>query len=59
MKLVGALEQAVEYFRNRYGIPVSALLPYNALLVPFAYYFFHHREMESATLPVEEGLHGR
>lgn len=45
---ISALEQAVEYFRNRYGIPVSALLPYNALLVPFAYYFFHHQDNPSA-----------
>lgn len=46
---IGALEQAVEYFRNRYGIPVSALLPYNALLVPFAYYFFNHPDNPNAT----------
>ena len=46
---IAALEQAVEYFRNRYGIPVSALLPYNALLVPFAYYFFHHPDNPSTT----------
>ncbi len=45
---IEALEQAVEHFRNRYGIPVSELLPYNALLVPFAYYFFHHRDNPSA-----------
>jgi hypothetical protein len=38
----------VEYLRNRYGIPVSALLPYNAMLVPFAYYFFHHQDNPSA-----------
>jgi hypothetical protein len=44
---VAALEQAVEHFRNRYGIPVSELLPYNALLVPFAYYFFHHKDNPS------------
>lgn len=37
-----AIEQAVEYFRNCYRIPVSQLLPYNALIVPFAYFFFHH-----------------
>jgi hypothetical protein len=37
---VSALEQAVEYFRNRFGIPVYELLPYNALLVLFSYYFF-------------------
>ena len=46
---IAALEQAVEYFRNSYGIPVSALLPYNALLVPFAYYFFHHPDNPSTT----------
>jgi hypothetical protein len=45
---IAALEQAVEYFRNRYGIPVSELLPYNALLVPFAYFFFHHPDHPSA-----------
>ncbi len=37
-----AIERAVEYFRNCYRIPVSQLLPYNALIVPFAYFFFHH-----------------
>jgi hypothetical protein len=46
---IATLEQSVEYFRNRYGIPVSQLLPYNALLVPFAYYFFHHQDNPSAT----------
>jgi hypothetical protein len=47
-KAISALEQAVEYFRNRFGIPVSALLPYNALLVPFSYYFFHHPDNPNA-----------
>jgi len=37
-----AIEGAVEYFRNCYRIPVSQLLPYNSLIVPFAYFFFHH-----------------
>ena len=46
---ISALEQAVEYFRNRYGISVSALLPYNALLVPFSYYFFKHPDNPNAT----------
>ena len=46
-KAIAALEHAVEYFRNRYGIPVSQLLPYNALLVPFAYYFFYHPDIPS------------
>lgn len=39
-----AFECAVEYFRNFYRIPVSQLLPYDGLLVPFTYYFYHHKD---------------
>ncbi len=39
---ITAIESAVEYFIGFYRIPVSQLLPYNALIVPFAYYFYHH-----------------
>jgi len=39
---VDAIERAVEYFRGFYHIPVSQLLPYNVLIVPFAYFFYHH-----------------
>ncbi len=35
-----AIKCAVDYFRNTYRIPVSRLLPYTALVVPFAYYFY-------------------
>lgn len=41
---VDAIQSAVDYFRNYYRIPVSALLPYRALLIPFAYFFFFHRD---------------
>lgn len=41
-KAVDGVERAVEYFANTYRIPVSALLPYNTLLVPFGYYFCQH-----------------
>ncbi len=41
---IDAIERAVEYFKNYYRIPVSQLLPYNALIVPFAYFFFHHKD---------------
>tara|TARA_R110001592_G_scaffold112647_4_gene311008 strand:+ start:268 stop:1923 length:1656 start_codon:yes stop_codon:yes gene_type:complete len=34
-----AIKEAVEYFRNSLRIPVSKLLPYQNLIVPFAYYF--------------------
>jgi hypothetical protein len=39
---VDAIERAVEYLRNSYRIPVSQLLPYGALLIPFTYFFYHH-----------------
>lgn len=39
---VKAIESAVEYFRLFYRIPVSQLLPYHALVIPFAYYFYNH-----------------
>lgn len=41
---VDAIERAVDYFRSYYRIPVSQLLPYNALIVPFAYFFYHHND---------------
>ena len=39
-----AIERTVEYFKNYYRIPVSQLLPYNALVAPFSYFFFHHKD---------------
>lgn len=39
-----AIERTVDYFRDYYRIPVSQLLPYNALVVPFAYFFYHHND---------------
>ena len=41
-KAMGAFEAAAEYFKTYYRIPVSQLLPYDSLLVPFTYYFFNH-----------------
>lgn len=41
-KAIDAIEKAIEYFRNYYRIPVSKILPYNALIVPFSYFFYHH-----------------
>lgn len=35
-----AIFSAVEFLRNELRIPVSKLLPYNALLVPLTYFFF-------------------
>lgn len=41
---VDAIEHTVDYFRGFFRIPVSQLLPYNALIVPFAYFFHHHKD---------------
>jgi hypothetical protein len=37
-----SIDRTVEYFKNSYRIPVSQLLPYNALIAPFSYFFFYH-----------------
>ena len=41
---ISALKDSIDYFRMTYRIPVSQLLPYDSLLVPFAYFFFLHKE---------------
>lgn len=41
---VSAIESAVDYFRGYFRVPVSQLLPYNSLIVPFAYFFYHHKD---------------
>lgn len=43
-KIVNALKDAIDYFRTYYRIPVSNLLPYNTLIVPFTYFFYNHEE---------------
>ena len=39
---INAILKVIEYFRNSYRIPVSKILPYNGLVVPFAYFFYHN-----------------
>lgn len=36
-----AFTKTIDYFKNYYGIPVSKLLPYDAMFVPYVYYFYH------------------
>lgn len=43
-KAKDSIERTVEYFKNYYRIPVSQLLPYNALIAPFSYFFFYHTD---------------
>jgi hypothetical protein len=39
---VDCVKRSVDFFRS-FGIPVSRLVPYNALLVPFSYFFHKHK----------------
>jgi len=43
-----AIRSAVEYFRNTYRIPVSQLLPYPNMVVPFAYFFYKKKRKPTA-----------
>lgn len=45
---VSALKDSIDYFRTTYRIPVSHLLPYDSLLVPFSYFFYHHGDKPQA-----------
>jgi hypothetical protein len=40
---VGCIKSSIDFFRS-YGIPVSRILPYYALIVPFSYYFYKHKQ---------------
>ena len=42
--VISALKDSIDYFRSVYRIPVSAILPYDSLLVPFAYFFYIQKE---------------
>jgi len=41
---ISAIEEAIQHFRTIYLIPVSNLLPYDSLLVPFAYFYLRKAE---------------
>jgi len=45
---VDSIKAAIDYFRTFYRIPVSRILPYNALLVPFSYFFFLNKDKPNA-----------
>lgn len=38
--IINSFEHAVDYIRLFYRIPVSQLLPYDGLLIPFTYFFY-------------------
>lgn len=41
------VKMSIDYFRSAYGIPASRLLPYPALIIPFSYFFHHHKKHPS------------
>ncbi len=41
--VVSALKESIDYFRSVYRIPVSAILPYDSLLIPFGYFFYMNK----------------
>ncbi len=41
--VISALKDSIDYFRSVYRIPVSSLLPYDSLLVPFSYFFYKNK----------------
>ena len=45
---VSAIKDSIDYFRTTYRIPVSQLLPYDSLLVPFAYFFYFKKDKPDA-----------
>ncbi len=45
---ISALKDSIDYFRTTYRIPVSQLLPYDSLLVPFAYFFYLNKDKPNA-----------
>lgn len=40
---IDCIKRSVDFFRS-YGIAVSRILPYNALIVPFSYFFYLHKK---------------
>lgn len=49
-KVESALLSTIDYFKTKYRIPVSALLPYDGLVVPFTYFFFKTRGMKPSAI---------
>lgn len=46
--VISAFKDSVDYFRTTYRIPVSQLLPYDSLLVPFGYFFAQKKDKPDA-----------
>lgn len=42
-EVISSIKESIDYFRSVYRIPVSGILPYDSLLVPFAYFFYYNK----------------
>ncbi len=51
---VDAIHRTIDYFRSFHNIPVSRMLPYNTLIVPFSYYF--HKEKKKPTGDIQKRM---
>lgn len=45
---ISALKDSIDYIRRIFRVPVSKLLPYDTLLVPFSYFFYNTKTQPSA-----------
>ena len=43
------IKRSIDFFRS-YGIAVGRILPYNAILVPFSYFFYQHKQNPSGEI---------
>lgn len=46
---VNCIKSSIDFFRS-YGIVVGRILPYNALLVPFSYFYYQHKNNPSGIM---------
>ncbi|MGL4392017.1 MAG: GmrSD restriction endonuclease domain-containing protein [Fusobacteriaceae bacterium] len=47
--ITDSIKTTVEFFKNNYQIPVSQLLPYDGLIIPFSYFFFMKKDKPSGS----------
>lgn len=40
---INAIRYAIDHFRTFYRIPVSGLIPYDSLIIPFAFFFYNNK----------------
>ena len=47
-KIIESIKATIDYFRSHYRIVVSELLPYESLIVPFAYFMYKNEKQPNA-----------